>query len=260
MKISRHRWGNPDRTGNLSGNRTEAKNFWRLFFLYWKRGAIVNAFDIIGPIMVGPSSSHTAGAVRIGQMARNLLGEEVKEVLLQFHGSFASTYKGHGTDRAVVGGLIGYAPDDARIKNSLVAAVKIGLSVKIETVNLREAHPNTVVITMWGYSGQILSITGSSIGGGNIVIKQINNLEVEIYGEYHTLVIVHQDISGMVANVTGLLAQNDINIARMYLSRSRRGGEALMVIEVDQKPAQSVIKCIAERERIISVRYLKPVS
>lgn len=219
----------------------------------------MNVFDIIGPIMIGPSSSHTAGAVRIGQVARKLLGEEVVEAILQFHGSFAQTYKGHGTDRALVGGLLGFAPDDARIKSSLDIAAQRGLRVCIETVELREAHPNTVIIKMRGLSGKELSVSGSSIGGGNIIITRIDNLEVQIYGDYHTLAVLHQDTAGMVAKVTGFLAEKGINIARMYLSRSRRGGEALMIIELDQKPMQSIINSIVEQENILSVRYLEPV-
>ncbi len=218
----------------------------------------MNVFDIIGPIMVGPSSSHTAGAARIGKMARRLLGDDLQEAQIQFHGSFAHTYKGHGTDRAIVGGLLGFEPDDLRIKTSLEIAAGLGLRIVFEKVQLREAHPNTVVIKMRDKSGKALSVTGSSIGGGNIVIKQIDDLKVEIYGEYHTLAVVHQDTPGMVAKVTGLLAKNNINIARMNLFRSRRGGEALMVIELDQNVPSRATKSIANLECVISVRQLEP--
>jgi len=220
----------------------------------------MNVFDIIGPVMVGPSSSHTAGAARIGRIAGKLFGAKIDTVLLQFFGSFADTYKGHGTDRAIVGGLLGFAPDDARIKNSLELAKEAGLRVEIEKVELRDSHPNTAVITMRNAaSGQSLSVAGSSIGGGNIVITRIGDLAVEIKGEYHTLAILHRDVSGMVAKVTSLLAQNGINLARMFLSRSRRGGEALMIIETDEKPGQATIQNLVELDGILNVRYIEPV-
>lgn len=200
----------------------------------------MDVFDIIGPIMVGPSSSHTAGAARIGKIARNLLGQEPVEAIIELHGSFAQTYKGHGTDRAIIGGLLGFEPDDLRIRDSLAMAAQKGLSYTIRKVNLKDAHPNTARITVSDYSGNTVVVTASSVGGGNIVVKDINGLEVDFTGRSHTIVIPHRDAPGVVAAVTGLLSSNHINIGEMKVYRKRRGGDAIMIIEVDQAVSQDI--------------------
>ncbi|MEW6725612.1 MAG: L-serine ammonia-lyase, iron-sulfur-dependent subunit beta [Bacillota bacterium] len=219
----------------------------------------MNVFDIVGPVMVGPSSSHTAGAVRIGRMARRLLGEEPAEVYIQFHGSFARTYRGHGTDRAVIAGLLGFEPDDTRIRESLLLAEQRGWKVTVETAALRDAHPNTAVIRLLGRSGRAVTVTGSSMGGGNILIRQIDDLKVEISGEYHTLVVPHRDTPGVVAAVTGVLAAKRVNIARMNVYRRCRGCEALMVIELDQDAGRAAVDEIGRLAGVLAVTALEPI-
>lgn len=212
----------------------------------------MDVFDIIGPIMVGPSSSHTAGAVRIARVARMLLDEDVKKAVIKFHGSFAATYKGHGTDKAIIGGLMGYTTDDMRIRDSLKLAEKAGIDFKIETVALGDVHPNTVIIEALGVSGKKVSIMGSSVGGGNIVIVKINGLDVEFSGQFCTLVIEHMDKPGTIAAVTGILGSNAINIAIMKVYRSYKGAKAIMVIETDQSVNASVIEEINKHQNVVN--------
>ncbi len=206
----------------------------------------MNVFDIIGPIMVGPSSSHTAGAVRIGRIARALLNEEPCKVQITFHGSFARTYKGHGTDKAILGGLLGMRPDDRRIKDSLELAKQMGMSYCFKTADLGDVHPNTVLISTMGSSGEKLEVLGSSVGGGNVLIRRVNGLEVDFTGANNTLLVFHRDTPGAVAAVTQLLAREGINIAQMKVFRFYRGGNAVMVIETDQSVQYGLTESIKE--------------
>ncbi|AFM42551.1 L-serine ammonia-lyase [Desulfosporosinus acidiphilus SJ4] len=199
-----------------------------------------NVFDLLGPIMVGPSSSHTAGAVRLGTMARKILGEEPLEGVITLHGSFAQTGKGHGTNLALIAGLLGMSPDDERIPEAPKLAQEQGLKIRFETDDLGDVHPNTVKFNLTGSMGTI-QVVGSSIGGGAILIRQINNFMVDINGDYPTLVILHQDLPGVVAQVTLLLATAQINIATMRVSREKKGAQALMVLETDQKIDEAVL-------------------
>jgi len=217
----------------------------------------MNIFDIIGPVMVGPSSSHTAGALRIASIAKTLVGENVKKSIIKFHGSFASTYRGHGTDKAVVAGLLGFSIDDVRIRDSLKLASEMGMEYRIETTSLDNAHPNTVVIELEGETGKKVSITGSSIGGGNVVIKRINNLEVEFTGQYYTLIVQHYDKPGVIAMVTTLLGENEVNIAAMRVYRSYRGGIAFMVIETDQEISEELVSRICHQPGVIHAAGIK---
>ncbi len=219
----------------------------------------MDVFDIIGPVMVGPSSSHTAGAARIGKIARNLLGEEPIEANIQLHGSFARTYRGHGTDRAILGGLLGFDPDDLRIRESLGIAERVGLEFTIEKVSLKDAHPNTVRIKVRGDSGKTVVVTAASVGGGNVVIKDIDGLEVNFTGRSHTIVIPHRDAPGVVAAVTGLLSSIGINIGEMRVYRKRRGGDAIMVIEVDQEIDDDIAQELNELYHIDKVTILNPL-
>lgn len=216
---------------------------------------MADIFNILGPIMVGPSSSHTAGAVRIGKMARILLGEEVAEARLQLHGSFAETGRGHGTDRALLAGLLGMNPDDLRIPFAFDEAEKAGLRYTFETVELRSAHPNTVVLHLTGKGGRTLEMQASSIGGGQIMVNELDGIEVEFDGHYNTLVIHNQDEFGTIAEVTRLLSNYRINIAHMKLSRHRKGGEALMVIETDQTVEPRLLEWIGQFPGILKVTY-----
>lgn len=194
----------------------------------------MNVFDIVGPIMIGPSSSHTAGAARIGKAARLLLGEEPAAASILFHGSFAKTYRGHGTDKAIIGGLLGFDPWDGRIRDSQALAQKAGIQIQITTGTIDDAHPNTALITMTGKTGKSVSLQGASVGGGNIQITRINGMDVNFSGQYPTLIVLHHDQPGVIAQVTAFVSQHRANIANFRLNRQEKGGLAIMTIEMDQ--------------------------
>ena len=193
----------------------------------------MDIFDLIGPIMVGPSSSHTAGAVRIGLVTRRLLGSEPLRAELLLHGSFADTGRGHGTDRALVAGLLGMEPDDERIPDSFEYARERGLEFHFGSCNLREAHPNSVLLRVEGADGHGVEVVGASIGGGRIQIRQLNGMPLCFSAEQPTLIVRNEDQPGSVADVSRLLAEHGINIATFQVNRSSRGGTAVMVIECD---------------------------
>ena len=186
---------------------------------------MINIFDMMGPVMVGPSSSHTAGAARIGNMGRTLLGEEVARADIGLHGSFAETGFGHGTDRALLAGLLGMKPDDLRIPNAYEEANRAGMAYSFRTVELRDAHPNTALLELTGKSGKKLTLQASSIGGGAIVVNKIDGIDVNFTGDFNTLIVRNQDESGSVAAITSILSQVHINVANMSVNRHRRGGD-----------------------------------
>ena len=201
---------------------------------------MVSLLDIIGPVMVGPSSSHTAGACRLGLLARCLVGGTPERARIELHGSFARTGEGHGTDKAIVGGLMGFRPDDERLRTSLEIAEKEGLDYKFEKTTLdEEAHPNTVRISL-DRGDRSATMTGSSLGAGRVLVTQIDGFPVEVSGNYHTIVLVAEDIPGSVARIAGVLAEHHINIATLRLTRKERGGDAFMVIEIDDVPDERV--------------------
>lgn len=218
-----------------------------------------SSFDIIGPIMVGPSSSHTAGAVKLGRMAHILLGEMPARAVIQLHGSFRETYKGHGTDLALVAGLLGLETDDPGIKNAFELAKKHNLEYRFTSVELGNVHPNTVRLNVEGRNGYKLEMQGSSIGGASIVVSEINGFPVEIRGDYETLITVHQDKPGVVAQVSGILAGYGINIASMRVSRKNRGKLASMMIEIDQHVPAGALQEIQELSAVTSVRFVGKV-
>ena len=195
---------------------------------------MINIFDMMGPVMVGPSSSHTAGAARIGNMGRTLLGEEVARADIGLYGSFAETGYGHGTDRALLAGLLGMKPDDLRIPNAYEEANRAGMAYSFRTVELRDARPNTALLELTGKSGKKLPLQASSIGGGAIVVNKIDGIDVNFTGDFNTLIVRNQDESGSVAAITSILSQVHINVANMSVNRHRRGGDALMVIETEE--------------------------
>ncbi|WP_026765942.1 L-serine ammonia-lyase, iron-sulfur-dependent subunit beta [Selenomonas ruminantium] len=199
-------------------------------------------FDIVGPVMIGPSSSHTAGAVRLGLMARKILGEEAVRAEINLHGSFARTYRGHGTDKALIAGILGFAPEDERIREALQIARDHGLEFSFQTVNLEEAHPNTAVIYLVGRSGRTARVRGASVGGGNIMISNIDGYQVELTGQYPALITIHHDCPGVITRVTQILAHAAVNIAFMRVSRQNRGETAMMIMELDEEPAATVIE------------------
>ena len=215
----------------------------------------MNVFDIIGPIMIGPSSSHTAGAVRIGRMARTLLGDEPVKVALHLHGSFAETGQGHGTDRALVAGLLGMKPDDLDIPRSFELAAEQGMEYAFKTVQLREAHPNTAVLTVQGADGKTLTVQAASTGGGRIRVDSLNGVEVSFTGAFNTLVVHHQDVAGELSRITNELAVGGVNIANMSLCRNRRGGDVLTIIETDHKLQADVVQRIGSLYAVDDVTY-----
>lgn len=201
---------------------------------------MVSLLDIIGPVMVGPSSSHTAGACRLGLLARCLVGGTPDKALVELHGSFARTGEGHGTDKAIVGGLMGFRPDDERLRIALDIMERESLAYTFEKTSLGdEAHPNTVRITV-ERGGRRSQMTGASLGAGRVLVTEIDGYPVEVSGNLHTIVLVAEDVKGSVARITGILAEANVNIATLKLSRKARGGDAFMVIEVDEQPDESV--------------------
>ena len=216
---------------------------------------MINIFDMMGPVMVGPSSSHTAGAARIGNMGRTLLGEEVARADIGLYGSVAETGYGHGTDRALLAGLLGMKPDDLRIPNAYEEANRAGMAYSFRTVELRDAHPNTALLELTGKSGKKLTLQASSIGGGAIVVNKIDGIDVNFTGDFNTLIVRNQDESGSVAAITSILSQVHINVANMSVNRHRRGGDALMVIETDQHIKPRQVEFLSELPGILSVTY-----
>ena len=215
----------------------------------------IDIFDMLGPIMVGPSSSHTAGAARIGNMGRALLGEEVREARIGLHGSFAETGFGHGTDRALLSGLMGMKCDDLRIPDAYAEAEKAGLKYSFYTVDLADAHPNTAVLELTGASGKTLTMQASSLGGSVICVDKIDGIDVSFSGNYNTLIIRNQDEHGSVATVTSILSQLRINVASMSVCRHKRGGTALMVIETDQHLKPNQVEFLSQLPGLLSVTY-----
>ncbi len=220
---------------------------------------MVSLLDIIGPVMVGPSSSHTAGACRIGLLTRALCGDLPERALIELHGSFAKTGAGHGTDRALVGGLLGFAPDDPRLRDALNLAEQAGLQVTFATTKLRDVHPNTARLTV-ERAGQKVVVVGSSLGGGRIAVCEIDGLPVDLSGEYPTLVIVAVDQPGTLAAITAELAADGVNVATVRVSRSRPGGVALHLYELDDLPVPEVVALLARLPAVRTVRLLAQVS
>ena len=198
----------------------------------------MNFLDVIGPVMIGPSSSHTAGAARLGRLARACWGNDpLERVTVFLRGSFAFTSRGHGTDKAIVAGLLGMLPDDPGIRTALAAARDKGFPFLLDTENLDGAHPNSARFSFLGKDGRILEVTGASVGGGSVELQEIDGFSVRISGELPTLVTFHRDTPGVVAAVAALLAKRDINIASMTLHRRARGGLASLVAEMDLEKA-----------------------
>ena len=201
---------------------------------------MVSLLDIIGPIMVGPSSSHTAGACRLGLLARALVGGTPQKARIELHGSFARTGEGHGTDKAIAGGLMGFRPDDERLRTALEIAEREQLDYRFEKTTISdESHPNTVRMTV-ERDGRTSVMIGSSLGAGRVVVTEIDGYPVEVTGNYDTIVLVAEDVRGSVARIAGVLAEHGLNIATLRLSRKQRGGDAFMVIEMDEPPGEAV--------------------
>ena len=209
-------------------------------------------FDILGPVMVGPSSSHTAGAARIGYTARQLFGESVKKAEVYLHGSFAATGKGHGTDRAIIAGL-GMKPDDLRIPVAFEEAKKAGMEFTIANKELKNAHPNTARVIMENADERRMVIQAYSIGGGRIRVSNLDGIEVDFSGESNTLIVRNQDRPGCITEVSAALSKEKINVATMQVFRHKRGGSAVMVVETDQPIPQNVVSELKKKEDILEV-------
>lgn len=216
----------------------------------------MNIFEILGPVMVGPSSSHTAGAVRIGYVCCKLMGEKIVAADIELYGSFLLTGKGHGTPQAIVAGLLGMTPDDARIPDSFEIAKAQGLKFTIGEAKLKEAHPNSVLLKLTGESGKELEVIGESLGGSIINIAQIDGLPANISGDYPTLIASNMDVPGMVAKVSKVLFEAEINIAQMHLYRASRGKNSVLIAECDQEIENKTLNDIKDLDGIMKVSYL----
>jgi len=214
-----------------------------------------SVFEIIGPIMIGPSSSHTAGAARIGRAARSLFGRAPKKATITLYGSFAKTHKGHGTDVAIVGGLLDFDTYDNRIIDSLVIAKDLGLVVEFIISEEETKYPNTARIVLEDEQGKI-EVEGVSVGGGKADITQINGFKVKISGNLPSLIVIHEDRYGVIATIANVLGLNEINIAYMEVARKEKGSLAMMVVDTDQAISEEIIGKIAELPYVRQVALL----
>ena len=219
----------------------------------------MGVFDVVGPVMIGPSSSHTAGAARIGLMAREILKDEPVDVQITLYGSFAKTYKGHGTDKALVAGLLGFSADDIRLRTSFDIAAERGMKVRFLRSEEEADHPNTVKIAMTGKAGKQMEVLGVSLGGGKMEIRQINGADVLLNGEEHTLITVHRDTPGVIAQTTTVMAIGHINVSNMRVFRSAKNETAVMIICTDSPVPPEMISMIQNISAIESVVTLLPL-
>lgn len=215
-------------------------------------------FDVIGPVMVGPSSSHTSGAATIAWMARQIFTGTPVKAEFRLYGSFAETYKGHGTDRALIGGMLGYRSDDVRIRNAYLHARRNGLAVEfVADKETSVSHPNTVDIVITGKDGHKLLVRGESIGGGRVRIRKINDIDVDFNGEYSTMIIGHQDVTGTVAYITTCLAEKNVNVATLKLFREEKGKKAVTVVETDSSIPEELKEKILQYDSVTSVDLIE---
>lgn len=220
-----------------------------------------SVFDIIGPVMVGPSSSHTAGAIRIGRFARTILGGTPRQAEILLHGSFLETGPGHGTDKGLVAGLLGMDTDDPRVKDSFDLAAKAGMRIILGDINLGpKVHPCSARLILESEDGREIDVIGTSIGGGNVAITQVDGYQVRLSGEYPTIITVHEDRPGIIQKVTGILAEQGVNVAFMNVARKHKGKQAFMTIEGDHAVPEAAITAIASLDGILMTRYLPKLS
>ena len=221
--------------------------------------APIGIFDIIGPNMIGPSSSHTAGALRIAYLAGRLIPGGAKKVEFTLYGSFAHTYRGHGTDRALLAGIMGFGPEDLRIRDSFRIAQERGLEYRfhVDTVTTG-LHPNTVGIALTGADGHTIHVTGVSVGGGSVRLRELDGVEIDLSGEYDTVVVKQYDKPGVVAYITKTLSDCGVNIAFMRLYRENRGKLAYTIVEADQPIKRETVHRIREHPDITAARRITP--
>jgi L-serine dehydratase len=213
----------------------------------------MNIFDIIGPVMIGPSSSHTAGAVRLGRVANKMInGRKPARVEITLSGSFAQTCKGHGTDRALMAGIMGYHSYSPEIRDALEIAKERGIAYSFRKENLKDAHPNTAQIRYFTEDGAEGTVQGASVGGGNIVVNRIDGMDVHFTGDSHTIIVMHHDKPGVIAAVTHVMHWEyaDLNISSFHLTRESKGGNSIMTIEVDSLPPEDLMAKIRETEHV----------
>lgn len=221
--------------------------------------AFISVFDVLGPNMIGPSSSHTAGAEIIAFLAQKMITPPLRRVNFTLYGSFAKTYHGHGTDRALLGGIMGFSADDTRIRDSFQIAAQRGLAYSF-TPNETETdiHPNTVDIRMENAAGQVMTVRGESLGGGKVRIVRINGVKVDFSGEYNALIVVQQDKPGVVAHITNILSEHNVNIAFMRLFREAKGHAAYTIVESDERLPEGVDALLRQNPNITDVMVVQP--
>lgn len=221
--------------------------------------AFISVFDVIGPNMVGPSSSHTAGAASIALLAKKMIGEKITKITFTLYGSFAKTYKGHGTDKALVGGILGFETDDIRIRDSFNIARESGLEFEFvcNHEELEDVHPNTVDMEITGESGRILKVRGESLGGGKVMLTRINGIKVQFTGEYHALIVIQRDNPGVVAGITSVLSSWDVNIAYLRVFREEKGGLAYTIVESDEEISEKAVEVIKKNPAIQDIMLVQ---
>lgn len=212
--------------------------------------------EILGPIMIGPSSSHTAGAAKLALIAKHINNKTFSKVVFHLHGSFSKTYKGHGTDKALIGGVLGFSPDDIRLRNAYVFAEKENIELAFVETDLDGYHSNSVMIEFFNTDETINRIIGSSLGGGDIIIKSINDFNVNFKGEYPTMIVKHLDKKGVLSLITTILATRDINIAAMEVARTSKNKNASIIIECDDAINDNILALIKNVPNVISVKYI----
>ena len=220
--------------------------------------SFISVFDVMGPNMIGPSSSHTAGAARIGFLAQKMLNGPLRRVDFTLYGSFSRTYKGHGTDRALLGGIMGFGTDDMRIRNSFKIAREKGLEFHfIPNETESDVHPNTVDIHMVNSRGQEMTVRGESLGGGKVRIAEINHVQVDFSGEYSAVIVIHQDKPGVAAYITKCLSDRNVNIAFMRLFRESKGEIAYTIVESDGRLPEDIDETIRLNKNIHDVMIVQ---
>jgi len=221
--------------------------------------AFISVFDVLGPNMIGPSSSHTAGAEIIAYIAQKMIAHPLKRVDFTLYGSFAKTYHGHGTDRALLGGIMGFSADDVRIRDSFAIARERGIAYSFAPNETEtDLHPNTVDIRMENAAGQVMTVRGESLGGGKVRIVRINGVQVDFTGEYNALIVVQQDKPGVVAHITKTLSDRNVNIAFMRLFRESKGHTAYTIVESDDRLPDGVDALLRENPNIADVMVVQP--
>ena len=221
--------------------------------------SFVSVFDVLGPNMIGPSSSHTAGAAVIAFLAHKMIAPPLKKVDFTLYGSFAKTYHGHGTDRALLGGMMGFNTDDIRIRNSFQIAAERGLAYSFTPCESEtDIHPNTVDIRMENTRGQSMTVRGESLGGGKVRISRINGVSVDFTGDYSTVIVVQQDKPGVVAHITKVLSDSNVNIAFMRLFRESKGNTAYTIVESDGRFPEGIVEPLRNNPHVHDVMIVEP--